>query len=293
MTAPTPIDVRWRAANPLPALRPGLDKEARGQVLVVGGSRTVPGAPLLTGEAALRVGAGKVRIATPAAATTAVGVAFPEAAMLALPDDDDGEIAGSAIDRLDASAIDCDALAIGPGMRATAGLSELVAALIDRLDVHVPLLLDAGAIPVLRDLPDTLRACRLLIATPHHGELAKLERCDIDRIAEDPEAAARTAAARYGAMIVLKAAETFVATPGGTTLRYASEAIGLGTAGSGDVLAGAITGLLARGAPPLTAIGWGVYAHGHAGRQLERDVAPIGYLARDLLRCLPGLVSNA
>lgn len=287
----TSIDAAWCAANPLPPLHPGLDKEARGQVLVIGGSNTVPGATLLTGEAALRVGAGKVQIATVADAATAIGVAFPEVAVIALPTDGAGDFATAALDRIDADAIDCAALVIGPGMRASEALSTLVTTLIDRLAADVPVLLDAGAIPALRDLPDSARRRHPLIATPHHGELAKLEGCDIAAIAADPQAAARDAAARYGAIMALKSAETIVAAPEGAVLRYVSEAVGLGTAGSGDVLAGAIAGLLARGAAPVTAVGWGVRAHGDAGRHAGTRIAPIGYLARELLPLLPTLVT--
>lgn len=283
------IDADWCAAHPLPSLRTGLDKDARGELLVIGGSRLVPGATLLTGEAALRVGGGKVRIGTIEAAAIAIGAAFPESAVVALPVADDGEIAAAADKILDGDVLDCDALAIGPGMAASPQLPGLVGTLFDRLADDAPMLLDAGAIAALREKrPDGRRP---VLATPHHGELAKLLDRDIEAIAADPERAARDAAERFGVIVVLKNAETIVATPDGERLRYASRAVGLGTAGSGDVLAGAIGGLLARGCDPLTAIGWGVRAHGEAGRLAGVEIAPIGYLARDLLRFLPRLVS--
>lgn len=285
------LDHAWCDDHPLPGLRQGLDKDARGQVLVIGGSRLVPGATLLTGEAALRVGAGKVQLATIDTAAIAIGIAFPESAVIPLPVDAGGEITARALDRLDDQALDCDAIAIGPGMESSDALRKLVVGILNRLPGNVPVLLDAGAIATVADLPDAIRRGRGLIVTPHHGELAKLKSCKIEEVAADPEAAARAAADRYGVTVVLKAAETFVGAPGVETLRHVSEAIGLGTAGSGDVLAGAIAGLLARGAAPLDAIGWGVWAHGQAGCCAETEFAPLGYLARDLLRFLPRLTT--
>lgn len=286
------IDRAWCDDHPLRGLRQGLDKDARGQVLVIGGSQLVPGATLLTGEAVLRVGAGKVQLATIDAAAVAIGIAFPESAVIPLPTHAGGEIAGSALDRLDGGALHCDALAIGPGMKRSSALRDLVTGILNRLPGTVPVLLDAGAIATVADLPDAMRRRRGLIVTPHHGELANLENCKVEVVAADPEGAARAAADRYGITVVLKSAETFIAAPGEKTLRYVGEAAGLGTAGSGDVLAGAIAGLLARGAAPLDAIGWGVWAHGQAGCCAETELAPLGYLARDLLRFLPRLTST-
>lgn len=286
------IDRAWCDDHPLPPLRSGLDKSERGQVLVIGGSQLVPGATLLTGEAALRVGAGKVQLATIDTATIAIGTAFPESAVIPLPVDADGEIAAAALDRLDDKALDCDALVIGPGMGGSPALPKLVAAVLEGLPPDAPALLDAGAIPAVAQLSAALRRDRRLIITPHHGELAKLEDCDIEAIAADPEGAARAAADRHCVTVVLKAAETFIAAPGERIVKYVSEAVGLGTAGSGDVLAGAIAGLLARQVAPPTAIGWGVRTHGEAGRRAGIEIAPIGYLARDLLRFLPALTGD-
>jgi ADP-dependent NAD(P)H-hydrate dehydratase len=282
------IDARWCSDHPLPPLRIGLDKEARGTVLVIGGSEMVPGATLLTGQAALRVGAGKVQIGTIAPATVSIGTAFPEVAVIALPIGDDGEIAVAANDRIDDHALDCSVLVIGPGMAASEALSALVGVLLGRIGDDVPVLLDAGAIPALATL--SVSRGRTVIITPHHGELAKLMECDIGVIDGDPGKAAQDAADRFGVTVVLKDAETVVVAPDGERLRYASQAVGLGTAGSGDVLAGAIAGLLARGCAPLTAIGWGVRAHGEAGRLAGTEIAPIGYLARELLPHLPRLI---
>ena len=91
-------------------------------------------------------------------------------------------------------------------------------------------------------------------------------------------------------MVALKAGETVIATPDGALLLYPGGGVGLATGGSGDVLAGIIGGLLARGAAPLVATAWGVWLHGEAGRRLGERLGPIGFLARELLAEIPGLM---
>ena len=91
-------------------------------------------------------------------------------------------------------------------------------------------------------------------------------------------------------MIALKAGDTVIAAPDGTLLLYRGGGVGLATGGSGDVLAGIIGGLLARGAAPLVAAGWGVWLHGEAGRRLGERIGPLGFLARELLAEIPRLM---
>lgn len=289
---PGPIDAKWRAANPLPGIGDGMDKEERGRALIVGGSAFVPGALLLTGEALLRAGAGKVQLATIASVAVPLGVQFPEAAVIALPADDTGEIAGDALAVLREAAEACRALIVGPGMRARPQTAALVEALLEATGEDTPILIDAGAMTALSDRADILKSWGgHIVLTPHHGELAALTGQDKAAIARDPQQAAIDAAARFDAIVVLKAEETIIA-GGGAPLHYAGGAPGLGTAGSGDVLAGVIGGLLARGADPVMAAGWGVWLHGEAGRAAGAAIGPIGFLARDLLAYIPGLMAR-
>ncbi len=124
------IDARWRAEHPLPEIGAGMDKEERGRALVVGGSAFVPGALLLTGEALLRAGAGKVQLATVAPVAVPLGVQFPETAIIALPADVEGEIAGEALDALKDAAARCGALLLGPGMSERPQTVRLVESLV-------------------------------------------------------------------------------------------------------------------------------------------------------------------
>jgi NAD(P)H-hydrate repair Nnr-like enzyme with NAD(P)H-hydrate dehydratase domain len=111
-----------------------------------------------------------------------------------------------------------------------------------------------------------------------------------ERIEREPAAVAIDAARRFGAVVALKGAESWIATPDGPLYHYTGGTVGLATSGSGDTLAGVIAGLAARGASPTTAAVWGVYLHGAAGRALARRMGRVGFLARELLDEIPPLL---
>jgi ADP-dependent NAD(P)H-hydrate dehydratase len=280
---------------PLPALQADADKEDRGRVLVVGGSSQVPGAVLLAGVAALRAGAGKLQLATVRAAAVGLGLAVPEALVVALAQTRAGEIAGTrAAGALRRYAGEVDALLVGPGMATGPSAAALLAALVPLLGDETTLVLDGAGIVALGALGDDARRVAPLagrvVLTPHAGEMAALLGIDKRAVEADPPAAARHAAQRYSAVVALKGAETWIADPDGTMLRYRGGSVGLGTSGSGDTLSGIVTGLAAGGASPLVAAAWSVWAHGAAGRILARRTATVGFLARELLAEVPALV---
>lgn len=287
-----PIDLAWRKANPLPTIDGGADKNERGRVFAVGGSRKVPGALQLTAEAALRVGAGKVRIGTIEAAAIPIGIAMPECGVIALVEGDDGELGLDAAPAIAEQVETCEVLLFGPGMGGRSGVEALTRRLIDRPREGLSILLDAAPLACASGLEGLIRAHEgRAVLTPHHGELAYLTGQSEETIAAAPEKTARDAAARFGAVVVLKHARTIIATPDGQALVHDSDTPGLATGGSGDVLSGIIGGLLARGAPPLAAAGWGVWLHGASGRAAAQRVGPIGFLARDLPQHLPSLMT--
>ena len=286
------IDAAWLNANPLPPIAGDTSKNARGRVLAAGGAVTVPGALLLTGEAVLRVGAGKVQIGTVASAAVALGVRFPEAAVLALPEDE-GEIGAGAAAVLAESCTRADAIVLGPGMGDHDAAARLVREVAAVDAPEAVLVLDAAAVSCAGSLVEALAPWRGRLAmTPHHGEMAALCGCEAEAVGDDPHALASDIAARFGAVVVLKDAETLIASPDGEVLHYVGGGPGLGTGGSGDVLAGVVAGLVARGAAPLVAAGWAVWLHGEAGRQLALEVGTVGFLARELLPLLPGLLKR-
>lgn len=283
----------WLRLNPLPPAAAGADKNERGRVLVVGGAEFVPGALRLTGEAALRAGAGKLQMATVQAAAMALAVLVPEAAMIALPANIAGEIALEAVEVLKKPLELCDTLILGPGMSAAEYTEQLVATLLKEASAHQTIILDAAALTCASNLAALVAAHPGgVIMTPHYGEMSHLTGLTREAIATDPRAAAEKTARDFNAVVVLKGAETILVAPNGDTLLFRGGSIGLATGGSGDVLAGIIGGIAARGALALTAAGWGVFIHGAAGERAAEEIAEIGFLARDLVPRIPGQIAD-
>lgn len=291
MTQIISLDAGWCASHRLPQIDSGCDKNSRGRVLLVGGARFVPGALALTGEAVLRAGAGKLQMATVDAVASALGVLVPEAAMIGLPMREDGEIAQDGVTVLADLVPQCDLLLVGPGMSATAETGLFVHGL---LALPPPaMLLDAAAL-TCASLAELATAARKLplILTPHHGEMARLIGCDRQAVAANPAHMVGQIVEQTGAYIALKGPETWIGGPGTPILHFAGGCPGLGIGGSGDVLAGIIGGLLARGAAPIAALGWGVALHGAAGQLAATKIGEIGFLARELLPFIPRLMQT-
>ncbi|MBM3465573.1 MAG: NAD(P)H-hydrate dehydratase [Armatimonadetes bacterium] len=274
---------RLLRAWPIPA--PPSDAH-HGRVLVVGGSDEMPGTVILAATAALRAGAGKVQIATTRGIAHVVGVAVPEARVFGLRETRTGSIAVSAGDDIAARANEADAVLIGPGMLDPAGVSSLLRRVLVQIE-GPPIVLDAAALPHLLRHHDALASFQgRAVLTPHPGEIARM----LPDPPEIPSEAARMAAERFGAVTLLKGPETFVAAPDGTLLRHKNGQPGLATSGSGDVLAGLLAGLLARGMEALHATAWAVHLHAEAGARLAESAAPLGFLARELLGEIPRLL---
>jgi len=282
-----PIDAALLRGWPLPVPEGG-DKNARGSIFVVAGAPQMPGAAILCATAALRAGAGKLQIGTCASVAAHVGSAVLESLVVALDETPSGAIALGAAHAIAERANAADALVIGPGLvdeSASAALIESVAAKVD-----VPAVIDAAALACFSDRADAIvRLGGRAILTPHAGEMATMMQCSRDDVEARPEAFARDAAQRFGAVVALKGEATHIADPGGGLYRNDHGDIGLATSGSGDVLAGIIGGLLARGAEPLHAAAWGVYLHAQAGEVLARRIG-MGFLARELPAEVPPLM---
>jgi ADP-dependent NAD(P)H-hydrate dehydratase len=279
---------RW----PLPTLGKDADKVSRGDVLVVAGSLQLAGAATLAGEAALRVGAGRVQLATARAAASAVSSAFPEARVIGLAQTRSGEISGTAAQSLKRELAACKALLVGPGMNDHATARALLEQALRRKHGFTAVL-DAGALRLFRNRrPLPGRHLEGVIATPHAGEMADLWGCDADDVHAAPLELAREAARALRVTLVLKGTETFIVDPDGTAFRNVAGNSGLATAGSGDVLSGLIAGLAARGATPAQAAVWGVYAHAKAGDALKQRIGPLGYLARELAAEVPAILGR-
>jgi hydroxyethylthiazole kinase-like uncharacterized protein yjeF len=276
MSAPVRLDADLLRSFPLPPLSEDGDKEDRGRALVIAGSAELPGAAILAGIAALSAGAGKLQIVTEQSVAVAIGAAVPEARV----------IAGSPL----AHVREAQSVTLGCGMTPGADLDRLLAALLG-CGAETPLVLDAAALGCLPAVAEAVRAWRGGVALlPHAGEMARLLECDSEAVEIDPLSAVRLAADRYRAVALVKGRFTHIAAPGGRAFRFAGGGIGLATSGSGDVLAGIVGGLAARGADVLTATLWGVWLHGEAGRVLTKRVGRVGFLAREIAALVPGLL---
>ena len=267
---------RW----PLPALDDDADKEVRGRIVVIAGSREIPGAAVLAATAALRVGAGKLVIATAHSVAAQMAFAMPEARVIALPETRGGGFEAAGVELLEKSVSAAHSVVIGPGLMDR----DATCAFVQRL---VPLLGDACVVldALAMDAVAAIgRFPQPVLLTPHAGEMAHLTGAAKDEVLADPVAAALRAAQRWNAVVAVKGATTAVASPDGRTWLHEGGNCGLATSGSGDTLAGAIGGIGARGATLEQACAWGVVLHAQAGERLARQIGPVGYLAREIAR---------
>ncbi len=291
------IDAAALSAWPLPMPPAEGDKEQRGHVLILGGSREMPGAVILAATAALRAGAGKLTIATGASVAQLVALAIPEARVIGLKETPEGGFTRAAADQLDPLADKVNAILIGPGMQDEVATAALVRALLARLD-GTRVVLDANAMGILLN-PDLdgagapFRFEEPVVVTPHAGEMAHLTGIAKDDILADPAGAASHAAQEWNAVVALKGARTIIAAPDGSMWQHEGGNIGLAISGSGDTLAGIIAGLAARGAPLAQAVCWGVALHGQAGDRLAVRFGKLGYLAREIPPEIPSLMEQA
>jgi hydroxyethylthiazole kinase-like uncharacterized protein yjeF len=292
MTEPQTLDAELLKHFPLPHHPDDGDKEERGRILVIAGSRELPGAALLAAVAALRAGAGKLQIATAESISVQLGVAIPEARVIPHKETDEGCIDEGAIDDVVKWAKEAQAVMIGCGMQHGPPLDKLLDALF-ACGAEVPLVLDAAVLGSLGARAEALKAwAGGAIVLPHAGEMARLLECKPEEVSADPLGSARRAAETFGVVAVIKGQFSHIVAPDGRAFRFKGGGVGLATSGSGDTLAGIVGGLCARGADPLTAALWGVYLHGEAGRRLTEKVGRVGFLARELLDLVPPLMEG-
>ena len=266
-------------------------KGSFGKLLAIAGSLDYAGAALLVCRAAGRSGVGLVTLAVPETLQPLFAAKVVEATTMALPEDDVEEIDPEpALARI--LDHEHDALVVGPGLRPGLATSELVRQLMDGGEDRPPLVLDAEALRALAAMDGWwVGERRAAVLTPHAGEFARLRTgsgvaadADGDLVDDDAArvAAARDAAATWHQVVVLKGARTVIADPNGDVAVAPFENPALATGGTGDVLSGAIGGLLAQGIAPFAAARLGVYLHGAAGEIGRERFGDAGLLASDL-----------
>ncbi|MFK0299275.1 NAD(P)H-hydrate dehydratase [Brevundimonas sp. NPDC090276] len=261
----------WQSLLPWPGAE--AHKHARGRLGVVAGGALSTGAARLAARAGLRVGAGLVKVVCPPDAAPVLAPTL-EAVMLA---------SFTNADQLAALAQPMDAVIIGPA----AGLTEATAAHVAALGrTGAALVIDADALTLFRDRPGHLFACldRDDVLTPHEGEF---ERLFPGLLTKGREAAAVEAAERGGAVVVLKGSATVIAAPGGRCVINGNGSPWLATAGSGDVLAGMIGGLLAQHMDSFDAACAAVWMHADAAHRFGP-----GLIAEDLPSLIPAVLAS-
>ncbi|WP_168627090.1 NAD(P)H-hydrate dehydratase [Cryobacterium sp. BB307] len=261
-------------------------KYDRGAILVVGGARRSPGAAMLAGLAALRVGAGRLTIAVAESVAIGVAVAVPESGVIGLAEDAAGSVRGNGLDRLEDELARADAVVVGPGLDDAHEAITLVSELPKLVGRSTLVLLDAYALAAIPHVVEQVGELRgRLVLTPNEGEASRLLGRDLEDRADD----LRRIAERFGAVVT---SFGHIAAPDGRMWVDDSGQGGLGTSGSGDVLAGAIGGLLARGASVEQAACWGTHLHAASGDRLAARIGPTGYLARELVDELPSVLQE-
>ncbi len=259
------------------------NKGTFGRVMVVAGSINYTGAATLVCLGALRAGAGLVTLACLPEVRAAVAAQLPEVTFLMLPEAD-GEHAANAADVVVRSLEGYDVLVVGPGLGQSNGAQALVRGLVTSAAVaDLPVVIDADGLNALARQyawHESL-ACRAVL-TPHPGELARLTHTSVREVQAQRLETTRQCAAEWHQTLLLKGAQTIVADASGRVLLSPFANAALATAGTGDVLAGAIAGLLAQDVEPFTATGLGVYLHGAAGELYDDEYGSSGLLASEL-----------
>jgi ADP-dependent NAD(P)H-hydrate dehydratase len=282
----TPVMLRrW------PLHRPEGTKDARGRVLIVGGSAETPGAVLLAAEAALRSGAGKLQIATVASAAPLLAAAIPEALVRGLAETPAGAIAPDAAAHVLDLARDAAAVLVGPGMDDADAITEFLERLLPELSRAV--VLDALAMArITADMTAVRHLDGRAVLTPNTSELATTLGAPEEEVNEHPHVYAGLLAVAANAVVAVGGTTSSIAAPDGRVWQDETGGPGLAVSGSGDVRAGIVAGLLARGASPEQAGVWGTFLHGRAGERLAGSSGGLGFLARELPFELPRVLAE-
>ncbi len=271
----------------LPARRVDGHKGNYGRVLIVGGSRGMIGAPALAANAALRAGAGLVRIAAPEPVQLAAASLAPCCTSYPIAADADGEgFAASASARLLDIASEHTAIAIGPGIGVSDAVGGLVVSLLE--EINRPIVVDADALNNLANRhrwPDVHP--KRLVLTPHPGEFARLTGLSTAQVQADRVNLARRFAADHDGLVLVLKGRGSVVTDGENWYVNGTGNPGMATGGSGDVLAGVIAALMGQGLAPFDAARLGTYVHGLAGDLAAQNLGQVSLIATDLIDYLP------
>lgn len=266
-------------------------KSACGHLLVVAGSPGKTGAAYMTAMGAMRAGAGLVTLGLPRGLNAVMEAKTTEVMTEPLPESGDGSFDESSFEAIQRIAEGKTAIAVGPGLGKSNGAHKLMERMLR--EIEAPFVIDAdglnafiGRLHIIKDSKHPR------VLTPHPGEAARLLPASTSEIQDDRIEAASAIAAMSGAVVVLKGASTVIATPKGEIYINPTGNPGLATAGTGDVLAGMIGGLMVQGYPPIEAACIAVYAHGLAADKIKEARGEAGMIATDLLPAIPEVLNT-
>ena len=270
---------------------PNTHKGQTGHLLAVAGSPGKSGAAAMTATAAMRIGAGLVTLGVPAGLHAVIEPQVTEVMTYALPETADGMLDVAGMNALQELVVGKSCLVIGPGI-GTAGETKLL--LFRLLSASgLPVIIDADGINIIAEQTEKLGALKTpVILTPHPGEMGRLCSISSADVQKDRIGCARELATRLGVHVVLKGARTVMAHPDGSVFVNLNGNSGMASGGMGDVLTGAIAGLVTQGYSPAEAIHLGVYLHGAAADDLSKHKGPVGYLATEVMNLLPDQIKN-
>lgn len=265
-----------------------------GSTLVLAGSKNYVGAAYLASSAAARIGSGLVTLAIPSSLQIAIASLAMEITYIPLQESESGLASPEAAREVIEALPRYESFLVGCGMGRSSKTEELLSRILFTSQKLPPTVIDADGL-------NWLSSCELnwwekltddMVLTPHPGEMARLTRMSVKDVDSDRIDVARNFASKWQKTVVLKGAHTVVAFPGGMAMVSPFVNPGLATAGTGDVLAGAIAGLLSQGVSPQNAATLGVYLHGLAGEVVRGFMGETGVLASDLLSKFPVVIRD-
>ncbi len=270
------------------------NKGSFGRVLVTAGSINYIGAAYLACSGVIRVGAGLATLATTASLQSILASKLTEVTYLLLPESRLGTVSAEAAKVIQQQLNNYNVLLLGCGLGQNQSVTTFIRSILLKPKIKLPLLvLDADALNTLAKTPTWWqRLTDDAVLTPHPGEMARLVGISIDKVQSDRVGIAKRLAAQWHKTIVLKGAYTVIANPDGQCKISPVANPGLASAGTGDVLTGAIAGLLAQGLSLFDAAACGVYLHGKAGEMVRARLGDAGMLATDLLPELPLVIKQ-
>ena len=281
------------ARNFLPSRPNTANKGTFGKAIIVAGSINFIGAAYLASSAAMRIGTGLVTLATPKSIQAPLASKLAEITYLPLSETKYGSISGRGQESFVKNLADYNALLIGCGLGQSNGVRQFIEEIILGYKYLPPLVLDADALNILSLIPKWWEKIHSkTILTPHPGEMARLIGKSIKDVQTSRLSITQEAAKHWNKLVILKGAYTIIASPNGETMISPFSNPGLATAGTGDILAGVIVGLLAQGLEPKTAAAMGVYLHGAAGEKIREQLGDSGMIASDLLPILPQIAKQ-